>query len=383
MVKKDFGGFDDILDDNEIITDIPTEATALFQIDLILPNPHQPRFEEDVEELKESIAGAYTDLLESNNYDHALIKPEDGLLQPIVISPNNDGTYTCVGGHRRLKACKELGHTTIKANVLKLDDTQLLVFSVVENLQRVNLTPFETALSIDKAIASRLYDSEGKLAKALGKPQSFVSKCKNVLKIPTTILDDLHKDRSNIGLEILNDLQRLQSSATAEDLYFKYKAGEIKGSDIRLAIKEEKEGAARKAPMFSRSGNSISLTIELSDEEEFNNVNLDHLYIDLFSKMEELKEEYNLSQELEQPEINYMEVNKNNIYLEFSNNDVRHVPYSTAKNIIKNIHHVQMEIVYKDCSGTQEGSDFLNNLPRWSYHYCSSNDVTSLLYDAK
>jgi hypothetical protein len=42
-----------------------------------------------------------------------------------------------------------------------------------------------------------------------------------------------------------------------------------------------------------------------------------------------------------------------------------------------------MEITYKDCSGSQEGSDFLNNLPRWSYYYCSANDVTSLRYDAK
>ncbi len=382
MSKKDFAGFDDILADNEIITDIPAEASTSYAINLILPNPHQPRFLEEVEDLKASILGAYNDLLASNNYDHGAIKPEDGLLQPILISPNEDGTFTCVGGHRRLKACKELGHTTIKANLIKLDETQLLIFSVVENLQRVNLTPFETALSIDKAVSSRLYKSEKELSEAIGKPQSFISKCKNILKLPIAILDDLHKDRSDIGLEILNDLQRLQSSITAEDLYFKYKAGEIKSSDIRNAIKEEKEGAVRKAPMLTRSNKSINLSIDLENILlESDLIDIDHLYNDILNHIESLKKEYNLKQDLVQPEIKYMEVLKDNVYLEFSNGDVRNVPFSVAKNIIKNIHHVQIEIVYKDCSGTQEGSDFLNNLPRWSHFY--DNDTSSLLYDAK
>jgi ParB/RepB/Spo0J family partition protein len=385
MSKKDFGGFDDILVDDDIVSDLPVESSGAVDIHLVKRNPHQPRFfenEEEVDDLMDSIQGAYNDLLSTNNFDDSRIKPEDGLLQPIIVSPCDDGTFVCVGGHRRLEACKRLGHKTIKANIVKLDESQLVVFSIVENLQRVNLTPFETALAIDKAIHSRAFDSEKKLADALGKSSSFISKCKNVLKLPAAVLDDLHKDRADIGLEILNDLQRLQSSVTAEDLYFKYKKGEIRGWDIREAIKEEKKVSTRKAPMFTRKGKTITLSIDCSDDV-MDDINLDHLYIDLFEKMEELKETYKLNQELEQPKINYMEVLKDHVYLEFSGGDVRSVPFSVAKSIIKNIHHVQMEIVYKDCSGTQEGSDFLNNIPRWSYYYCSANDVTSLRYDAK
>ena len=221
--------------DETLVTELAN--TNIDEIKSIDPNPHQPRFDENVDELKASIQNAFEELKEQEPNS----KPEDGLLEPIIISPKNNGVgFVCVGGHRRLKACKELGHSTIKANCIKLNESQLLSFSIVENLQRVNLTALETAIAINRALDTKVFKSETHLAKALGKTPAFISKCKSVLKLPKKILEDLHDDKSKIGLEILVDLQRVKDDEKKLELYEKYKKGEIKQVEIRDAIKKDK-----------------------------------------------------------------------------------------------------------------------------------------------
>ena len=383
MSKKDFEGFDDILVDGEIVKDLVPDSSSCIDIHLVKRNPHQPRFyenEEDVEELMQSIKGAYEDLLQTNNFDESKIKPEDGLLQPIIVSPCDDGTFICVGGHRRLEACKRLVHKTIKANIVKLDESQLVTFSIVENLQRKNLSDFETALAVDKAIASGAFDSESKLAETLGKKPSFISKCKNVLKLPTVILDDLHQDRTNIGLEILNDLQRLQNSVTQEDLYFKYKAGEIKGSDIRAAIKEEKGFNTIEKPIFTRSGKTLKLEIDCSKYFDDDLSDIQDEIINFIKISKEKRQD--LSQPIEQPLIKCLDLFKNTIYIEYNNGDNQNVSYTKAKGIFKKIYDNLEEgtqilpILYTNCSDSSAGCDFINTLPNWKQNGESTTSGT-------
>ena len=231
----DLSNLTEALQDETFVTELAN--TNIYDINSIYPNPHQPRFDENVDELKASIQNAFEELKEQEPNS----KPEDGLLEPIIISPKSTGVgFVCVGGHRRLKACKELGHSTIKANCIKLNESQLLSFSIVENLQRVNLTALETAIAINRALDTKVFKSETHLAKALGKTPAFISKCKSVLKLPKEILEDLHDDKSKIGLEILVDLQRVKDDDKKIELYEKYKKGEIKQLDIRDAIKKDK-----------------------------------------------------------------------------------------------------------------------------------------------
>ena len=231
----DLSNLTEALQDETFVTELAN--TNIYDINSIYPNPHQPRFDENVDELKASIQNAFEELKEQEPNS----KPEDGLLESIIISPRSTGVgFVCVGGHRRLKACKELGHSTIKANCIKLNESQLLSFSIVENLQRVNLTALETAIAINRALDTKVFKSETHLAKALGKTPAFISKCKSVLKLPKEILEDLHDDKSKIGLEILVDLQRVKDDDKKIELYEKYKKGEIKQVEIRDAIKKDK-----------------------------------------------------------------------------------------------------------------------------------------------
>ena len=242
----DLSDLTEALQDETFVTELAN--TNIYDINSIYPNPHQPRFDENVDELKASIQSAFEDLKEQEPNTRL----EDGLLEPIIITPKSDNSgFICVGGHRRLKACKELGHSTIKANCIKLNEAQLLSFSIVENLQRVNLTALETAIAINRAIETKVFKSETYLAKALGKTPAFISKCKSVVKLPKEILEDLHNDKSKIGLEILVDLQRVKDDKTKIDLYEKYKNGEIKQAAIRDVIKKEKNKSQKYKKSYS------------------------------------------------------------------------------------------------------------------------------------
>lgn len=218
-----------------VINDSSAPAYEL-DISLLLPNPYQPRFDEEVEELKASIA-------------------QSGLITPIAAALIK-GRYIVVGGHRRLKACRELGHKTIKCNLLEnVNDKSLQTLAIVENLQRQDLHPIEVAIAVDNALNNGFTRSE--LVAALSKSESFISKCLSVLKLSGVILDDIQKTKTKIGLDILVELQRFDDEATQEDLYFRYKSGNITREFLRALlvsdVKKEKKAIVKNDKKISMS----------------------------------------------------------------------------------------------------------------------------------
>jgi len=125
-----------------MIRNLPTED--------VYPNPDQPRKVFDEAKLRELAASIR----------------EHGLLQPITVRPEGAGRYMIVIGERRWRAHELAGLATIKANVVKnMTDAMLAEQAIVENLQRVDITPLEEARAfqamLDKgytvdALASRI-----------------------------------------------------------------------------------------------------------------------------------------------------------------------------------------------------------------------------------
>lgn len=188
-----------------------------ININLIQANPFQPRFNEEVEDLKASIK-------------------ESGIIQAITLTKKGTN-YVIVAGHRRFKAWCELGHTMLPAeyyNIIKLEEHELQTLAIVENLQREDLHPLELAISVDNAINNGI--NRDALSKHLGKSKSYISKCLSILKLSGVILDHLQKNNDKIGLEILVDLQRLKDEAMQELLFFDYINGKITRDDIRNEI---------------------------------------------------------------------------------------------------------------------------------------------------
>lgn len=166
----------------------------------VIPDPNQPRKAFDDEKIRE--------LAQS-------IK-EHGLLQPILVRPMGMGKYQLVHGERRWRACKLIGLETIKAEVRKLDDKQVLEIQLVENLQRENLNPIEEAETFQRMISECAYTHE-KIAERIGKSREYVTKRLRLLKLPLAIQEKIREGTltSSHGEIILSlkELEKLENIA--------------------------------------------------------------------------------------------------------------------------------------------------------------------------
>jgi ParB family transcriptional regulator, chromosome partitioning protein len=102
---------------------------AAIPVDQVVANPNQPRTRFDEE--------ALANLVDSIR--------EVGILQPISVMENDDGSYRLIAGERRLRAAKRAGLTEIPAVIRSVDDQGLLTQALIENIQRENLSPLEEA----------------------------------------------------------------------------------------------------------------------------------------------------------------------------------------------------------------------------------------------
>jgi ParB family chromosome partitioning protein len=133
----------------------------------IQPNPHQPRLHFDEEELRGLAAS---------------IK-EHGLLQPLVASETGDGAYELIAGERRLRAAKIAGLETVPVLIRSFDEQQKMELALIENLQRVELNPIETAVAYKK-LADEFNLSLDQIGERMGKAKSTVSNVIRLLQLP-------------------------------------------------------------------------------------------------------------------------------------------------------------------------------------------------------
>jgi len=106
-----------------------------------------------------------------------------GILQPLIIRSNGQGKYGIVAGERRWRAAKIAGLTHVPAIVRSLEELQELELALVENVQRVDLSPLEQALSIQR-LREQFSLSSNDIAQRLGKAPSTVTNIERLLKLP-------------------------------------------------------------------------------------------------------------------------------------------------------------------------------------------------------
>jgi len=147
------------------ITEIPVEQ--------ISPSPYQPRAVFDDKQLEELCQTIRV----------------HGLIQPIVVRKLDKG-YECVAGERRLRAVKKLGLPTIPAIIKKMSDSQAASISLIENLQREELTAIEEAVAYQKLIEIHQLTQES-LAQRLGKGQSTIANKLRLLQLPQAVQQEL------------------------------------------------------------------------------------------------------------------------------------------------------------------------------------------------
>ncbi len=168
----------------------PAHQDAIFQIevDKIKPNPHQPRRNFDEAALKDLAASIQ----------------EFGIIQPLVVSKiekeNEMGTsveYELIAGERRLMAVKMLGWQRVPSIIRKISQkSEQLELAVIENLQRENLNPVETARAYAK-LQDEFGITQREIAQRLGKSRETISNTLRLLNLPTEIQDAVSKNQIN------------------------------------------------------------------------------------------------------------------------------------------------------------------------------------------
>ena len=144
-------------------------ASTEIDIDLIQPNPEQPRFkmrEEGLEQLAASIRA-------------------NGVLQPVLVRPAGDG-YQLVAGERRMLAAQRAGLLKVPALIREVPDDHLLELALIENIQREDLNPIEEAQAYQNLL-EHLKLTQEELAARLGKERSTVANSLRLLKLPSQV----------------------------------------------------------------------------------------------------------------------------------------------------------------------------------------------------
>ncbi|MFW0714182.1 ParB/RepB/Spo0J family partition protein [Aliarcobacter butzleri] len=189
-----------------------------LEISKVYPNPDQPRKAfEDIEELAATIK-------------------EHGLLQPITVVKKDDG-YMIISGERRYKAHLFNEAKTIKAYILDATDEEVQELTLIENIQRNDLTDFEIANHIVGLWKTGRYEKKSDLAKKVGKSESYVSKAFSSLNLDNEILEDIAVNKKDISISVMDEISRVKDKKVQKEVYQKYDAGEI----TRDNIKEYKE----------------------------------------------------------------------------------------------------------------------------------------------
>lgn len=148
----------------------------------ITPNPNQPRTlfdEEALEELAESIRTL-------------------GVIQPLTVKKEADGTYFIISGERRYRAAQRAGLTTVPVYVREVDDQTLLEMALVENIQRQDLNAVDIALSLQRLVEECDLTQDA-LAGRVGKKRSTVTNYLRLLKLPAEVQLAVREELISMG----------------------------------------------------------------------------------------------------------------------------------------------------------------------------------------
>ena len=175
-------------------------------VDLIVPNPRQPRKDFDEESLL-ALAGSLG---------------ERGLLQPVLVRPAGGGTYELIAGERRWRAAQLAGLDTIPALVRDDDDTRSLELALIENMAREDLNPIEEARAC-ALLVEELGLTREEIGRRVGRSRVAVSNLLRLLDLPDEALEMLARGdlTEGHGRAILmapdhDQRRRLARSALAE-----------------------------------------------------------------------------------------------------------------------------------------------------------------------
>lgn len=254
---------------NENATD--NGGAVSVRLNDIEPNRDQPRkdFDEQaISELADSIA-------------------KHGLIQPIVVRPQANGTYRIIAGERRWRACRIAGLDEVPVIIKEIDDKSHMELALIENLQREDLNAVEEALGY-KALIDTYNMTQEQVSESVGKSRSAVANALRLLGLFDDELDALRKgaisagharallacednvlrgqmlDAAMAGASV-RELERMAATAKAQKKSRTAAPKNTYYSEVELAIKSE---LGRKVKIKPTGKGKGTITIEFFSDDE-------------------------------------------------------------------------------------------------------------------
>jgi ParB family chromosome partitioning protein len=217
-------------------------------VELISPNPRQPRREFDADALK-----ALADSL-----------GEQGVLQPVLVRPRAGGTYELVAGERRWRAARLVGLERIPAIVREREDASALEAALIENMAREDLSPIEEARAC-AALVEELGLTRETVGLRVGRSRVAVSNLLRLLDLPDDALELLERGELSAGhgralllAEDQADRRSLARSAAGE-------GWSVRTLEARARAANERRPAKRAAKKTPAHPDQLAAAAEIAD----------------------------------------------------------------------------------------------------------------------
>ena len=195
------------------------EELKLIRISDIQKNPYQPRKEfskEKIEELAQSIK-------------------ENGLIQPIIVRQSPVIGYEILAGERRYRASIAAGLSEVPVIIKKLSDQDMMIHSIIENLQREDLNPIEEAKAYQSLIDKGYTHAD--IAEKMGKSRPYITNLVRLLTLPDFILTEVEAGKlSQAHARLLIQL----STDEQKKLLYRIQTEDVSVRQVEHLLKEEK-----------------------------------------------------------------------------------------------------------------------------------------------
>ena len=244
------------------------EELKLIRISDIQKNPYQPRKEfskEKIQELAQSIK-------------------ENGLIQPIIVRQSPVIGYEILAGERRYRASIAAGLSEVPVIIKKLSDQDMMIHSIIENLQREDLNPIEEAKAYQSLIDKGYTHAD--IAEKMGKSRPYITNLVRLLTLPDFILKDVEtgklsqaharlliqlplKEQKNL----LNRIQKEDLSVRQVEYLLKEEKNKKKSKEKDHFIKEEEENLKKllglDVQIVLQKKEAGKITISFHNQEEY------------------------------------------------------------------------------------------------------------------
>ena len=266
-------GLDALIDTSHISTEGSSSINEV-SLELIIANPDQPRHtfdEEALQELADSIR-------------------EHGVISPITLRKNDDGTDMIIAGERRFRASKLAGLKAIPAYIRTAKDEQVMEWALVENIQREDLDAIEIALAYQRLMDEYQLTQE-KMSEKVGKKRATIANYLRLLRLPAEIQMGIKEKKLDMG-----HARAILGSKSAEQQLSLYKRILEQGLSVRKVeeivsnSRLPKSKQKRKEPSFKQYQNKLSqlletkvkisdnkITITFDNEQQFQTI-MNHIH---------------------------------------------------------------------------------------------------------